>query len=282
MATESYYEKRQRILKEQKARKDKRDKENAMVGGLDDGQVKKRAPKSKSSKLGSASTSKGSKNPASVFQDMKKKDIKKSTFFQDVLAGSKTKNKKLGKVDVGLSEALRKKNIKKVDVGLSEALRKSKKKSSVKTPSDVSQGSTTTKKKVKSKVKATTANTKDFASTMAMQKKLIAKGAKIKADGIMGPKTRAAMAKYMKPMDKPKSRPSKTMVDSFKKSNVSANKNKKAGIDGAPSDNTKQKSFKKNTNPKLDSKGNYKGTNIKPTKLQLDRMNKRRAKKGST
>jgi len=61
----------------------------------------------------------------------------------------------------------------------------------------------------KSKVKATAGNTKNFASTMAMQKKLIAKGAKIKADGIMGPKTRAAMAKFMKPMDKPKSRPTK-------------------------------------------------------------------------
>ena len=140
----------------------------------------------------------------------------------------------------------------------------------------------TDNKTTKSKVSAIAGNTKNFASTMAMQKKLIAKGAKIKADGIMGPKTRAAMAKFMKPMDKPKSRPSKTMVDSFKKSNVSANKNKKAGTDSAPQDNTKQKNFKKNTNPKLDSMGNYKGTDFKPTKLQLDRMNKRRAKKGST
>ena len=134
----------------------------------------------------------------------------------------------------------------------------------------------------KSKTAASASNTKNFASTMAMQKKLIAKyGAKIKADGIMGPKTRAAMAKYMK-APVPKLRPSKTMVDSFKKSNVSANKNKKAGTDSAPQDNTKTTSFKKNTNPKLDSMGNYKGTDAKPTKLQLDRMNKRRAKKGST
>ena len=133
----------------------------------------------------------------------------------------------------------------------------------------------------KSKVSATAGNTKNFASTMAMQKKLIAKGAKIKADGIMGPKTRAAMAKFMKPMDKPKSRPSKTMVDSFKKSNVSANKNKKAGIDGAMGDNKKPKTFK-SSNSKLDSKGNYKGTNIKPSKLQLERMKKRRARASST
>jgi len=75
----------------------------------------------------------------------------------------------------------------------------------------------------------------------------------------------------------PKARPSKTMVDSFKKSNVSANKNKKAGIDGAMGDNKKPKTFK-SSNSKLDSKGNYKGSNIKPTKLQLERMKKRRAR----
>ena len=137
-----------------------------------------------------------------------------------------------------------------------------------------------TKTDSKSKVAATAGNTKNFASTMAMQKKLIAKGAKIKADGIMGPKTRAAMAKFMK-APVPKARPSKTMVDSFKKSNVSANKNKKAGIDGAMGDNKKPKTFK-SSNSKLDSKGNYKGTNIKPTKLQLERMKKRRARASST
>ena len=75
---------------------------------------------------------------------------------------------------------------------------------------------------------------------------------------------------------------SKVMVDSFKKSNVSANKNKKAGVDEAKGDNKKVKNYKKNTNKKLDSKGNYKGTNIKPTKLQLERMKKRRAKGAST
>ena len=84
-------------------------------------------------------------------------------------------------------------------------------------------------------------------------------------------------------VDKPKLRPSsKTMVDSFKKSNVSANKNKKAGTDAAKGDNKKPKNYKKNTNTKLDSKGNYKGSNIKPTKLQLERMKKRRAKGATT
>jgi hypothetical protein len=131
----------------------------------------------------------------------------------------------------------------------------------------------------KGKVKATAANTKDFASTMAMQKRLIAKGAKIKADGIMGAKTRAAMKKFMSKPTVPAKK--KVMVDSFKKSNVSANKNKKAGIDAAKGDNKKAKTFK-SSNPKLDSKGNYKGTNIKPTKLQLERMKKRRARASST
>ena len=82
---------------------------------------------------------------------------------------------------------------------------------------------------------------------------------------------------------KPKSRPSsKTMVDSFKKSNVSANKNKKAGIDSAKGDNKKSKNFSKVKDSKLDSKGNYKGTNIKPTKLQVERMKKRRARGATT
>ena len=132
----------------------------------------------------------------------------------------------------------------------------------------------------KSKTAASASNTKNFASTMAMQKKLIAKGAKIKADGIMGPKTRAAMAKYMK-APVPKSRPNKTMVDSFKKSNVSANKNKKAGTDSAPQDNTKPKKLK-SIDSKLNSAGKYKGTNITPTKSQLEDLKRRRARASST
>ena len=45
----------------------------------------------------------------------------------------------------------------------------------------------------KAKVKATAANTRDYDKNMALQKKLIAGGANIKADGLMGPNTRAAM-----------------------------------------------------------------------------------------
>ncbi len=51
------------------------------------------------------------------------------------------------------------------------------------------------------KVKATAANTKDFDKTMALQKKLQAQGFDIKADGIMGKNTRAAMAKAAGPRD---------------------------------------------------------------------------------
>ena len=138
------------------------------------------------------------------------------------------------------------------------------------------------KKDPKSKVKATASNTKGFASTMAMQKRLIAKGAKINADGIMGAKTRAAMAKFMKAPE-PKLRPktSKTMVDSFKKSNVSANKNKNAGTDGARGDNNKIKK-RKSIDSKLNLKGKYKGTNVTPTKSQLEDLKRRRARASST
>ena len=47
----------------------------------------------------------------------------------------------------------------------------------------------------KAKVAATAANTRDYDKTLALQKKLIAQGAKIKADGLMGKNTRAAMKK---------------------------------------------------------------------------------------
>ena len=46
------------------------------------------------------------------------------------------------------------------------------------------------------KVAATAANTRDYDKTLAMQKKLIAQGANIKADGLMGKNTRAAMKAF--------------------------------------------------------------------------------------
>ena len=88
---ESYLEKRKRILAQQKKRKAERDASRKKTIGTEQDIIRTRAKKSKSSKLGSAQPSKGSKNPTSAFQDMKKKDIKKSTFFQDVVAGPKLK-----------------------------------------------------------------------------------------------------------------------------------------------------------------------------------------------
>ena len=91
---ESYLEKRQRILKEQKKRKAQRDASRKKTIGPETDIVKTRAKKSRSSKLGSAQPSKGSKSPTSMFQNMKKKDVKKSTFFEDIIAGPKLKKKK--------------------------------------------------------------------------------------------------------------------------------------------------------------------------------------------
>ena len=111
----------------------------------------------------------------------------------------------------------------------------------------------------KTKVKATAGNTKDFAKTMAMQNKLIKMGAKIKADGIMGTKTRAAMAKFMKPGAMPKSRP--TTPKGVSQGSTMAKVRGKTGY-GSKAMSTKT--------PKT-----YKGTNITPTKLQKERMRKR-------
>ena len=109
----------------------------------------------------------------------------------------------------------------KVDVGLSQALKNQKKKNTTKTKTKTNQTKTnqtkTNQTKTKTgKVKATAANTKNYASTLALQKRLIKKGAKINADGIMGPKTRAAIKKYIKNPSTLKKNKSKVkvMVDS--------------------------------------------------------------------
>jgi len=124
----------------------------------------------------------------------------------------------------------------------------------------------------KGKVKATAANTKNYASTLAMQKRLKKLGANINADGIMGPKTRAAMKKFI---TNPSTLKKKVMVDDFKKSKVKKSASK-TGIDGAAT--TKKKSSKTGLGSKAMSTKTpktYKGTNITPTKLQRERMRKR-------
>jgi len=190
-----------------------------------------------------------------------------------------------GKVDIGLQKALKNK---KQSLGKSPGalggkttptVKKDKKVIKV-APKTDAKSKVAPKTDAKSKVKATAGNTKNYASTLAMQKRLKKLGANINADGIMGPKTRAAIKKYIKNPSTLKNNKSKVMVDSFKKSNVSANKNKKKPLGMSPGA-LGGKTFK-SSNPKLDSKGNYKGTNIKPTKLQLERMKKRRARASST
>ena len=90
---ESYKEKIDRVRKEQKKRAEVRKNTKIMTGGLDDGKVPLK--KSKSSKLGSAQKSSGSKNPTSVFQNMKtkEKDTKKKSggksFLQKYILGEK-------------------------------------------------------------------------------------------------------------------------------------------------------------------------------------------------
>jgi len=98
-----------KIREQQKKRAEQRALAKKKTIGIEQDIIRTRAKKSKSSKLGSAQASKGSQNPTSAFQNMKKKDVKKSTFFQDVVAGPKLKKKKLGKVDAGLAQALNKK-----------------------------------------------------------------------------------------------------------------------------------------------------------------------------
>ena len=161
----------------------------------------------------------------------------------------------------------------KVDVGLSQALKKQKKKNTTKTKTN--QTKTNQNKTKTGKVKATAANTKNYASTLALQKRLIKKGAKINADGIMGPKTRAAMKKFMTSPNVPKKNGKKVMVDDFKKSKVKKPASQ-TGIDGAAT--TKNKSSKTGLGTKVMSTKTpkkYKGTNITPSKLQRERMRKR-------
>ena len=168
----------------------------------------------------------------------------------------------------------------KVDVGLSQALKNQKKKNTTKTKTKTNQTKTnqtkTNQTKTKTgKVKATAANTKNYASTLALQKRLIKKGAKINADGIMGPKTRAAMKKFMTSPNVPKKNGKKVMVDDFKKSKVKKPASQ-TGIDGAAT--TKNKSSKTGLGTKVMSTKTpkkYKGTNITPSKLQRERMRKR-------
>jgi len=197
--------------------------------------------------------------------DDEKKEMAKQNAYNKKNKSTATKK---GKVDVGLSEALKKQKNKKKPLGMSPGALGGKSKTAPNTNTRKMAVTGKLKKNdalnpiarnTKIKVKATAGNTKDFAKTMAMQKKLIKMGAKIKADGIMGAKTRAAMAKFMKPGAMPKSRPTKN--SGVSQGSTMAKVRGKTGY-GSKSMSTKT--------PKK-----YKGTNITPTKLQKERMRKR-------
>ena len=126
------------------------------------------------------------------------------------------------------------------------------------------------KSKTKSKVKATAANTKNYASTLAMQKRLIKMGANIKADGLMGPKTRAAIKKYIKNPSTLK----KKKIDPFAIKGTKKKPNAKSRFT-EPVDRKTSTKKKKNVMSTKDKKF-FPGTNITPTKLQRDRMRKRK------
>ena len=132
------------------------------------------------------------------------------SFIEKYILGEKGRSKSKGRTDDDVKGISKQKK-------LNPTSKKPKKKDTRRSPGALGgKIKTTTKKKAnpigpkkdapKGKVKATAGNTKGFASTMAMQKKLKKMGANIKVDGIMGPKTRAAMAKFIKAPE-PKSRP---------------------------------------------------------------------------
>ena len=241
------------------------------------------------------------KSKSMGIDDEKKEMAKQNAFNKKNKKNNSTATKK-GKVDVGLSDALKKQKNKKKPLGKSPGALGGKIKSAPKVDKnkiakdsdskarislrarkekfDIDQAykrneAANKNKKVKSKVKATAANTKNYASTLAMQKRLKKLGANINADGIMGPKTRAAIKKYITNPSTLKKNKSKVMVDDFKKSKVKKSASK-TGIDGAAT--TKKKSSKTGLGSKAMSTKTpktYKGTNITPTKLQRERRRKR-------
>jgi hypothetical protein len=121
---DSYKEKMDKVRKEQKKRAEMRKKTKLMTGGLDDGKVPLK--RSKSANLGSAQKSSGSKNPTSVFQNIKtkKKDTTKKksdgrSFLQKYILGEKFQpkantNKSPGALGGKLKNETAKKDTKKV------------------------------------------------------------------------------------------------------------------------------------------------------------------------
>ena len=265
--SETGLEKHRRIKREQKARFLKKQKEKQATGGLDDGQVKtkfiSKATKSKASKLGSGAYSSGSRNPtnftvktnkltkneATKSDNTKTKDTKNISFKEAQSKGA-LKNTAFNLVP----DAFQISNYIKDRLKSNKKTTKVEDKKTTKVADKKPQPPTMSQsvKDKRAKTSASASNTKNFASTMAMQKKLIAKGAKIKADGIMGPKTRAAMAKYMK-APVPKSRPKGTLTSKFGGKKITAKQRLKEIND------EKAKSYFSNLASSLKKKSKAKG-----------------------
>ena len=90
---------------------------------------------------------------------------------------------------------------------------------------------------------------------------VIKKDANIKTDSKPLIKKKVEKKKDVKPLQKMQSKSIKTT--------------KTKALQNQPKKDVKKKVDKKKPESKLDSKGNYKGTNIKPTKLQLERLKRR-------
>jgi len=78
-----------------------------------------------------------------------------------------------------------------------------------------------------------------------------------------------------KPLIKKKVEKKKDVKPLQKMQSKTIKSTKTKALQNKPKQDVKKKVDKKKTESKLDSKGNYKGTNIKPTKLQLERLKKR-------
>ena len=78
-----------------------------------------------------------------------------------------------------------------------------------------------------------------------------------------------------KPLIKKKVEKKKDVKPLQKMQSKSIKTTKTKALQNQPKKDVKKKVDKKKPESKLDSKGNYKGTNIKPTKLQLERLKRR-------
>ena len=138
--------------------------------------------------------------------------------------------------------------------------------------------------KVKKPAKSNDVIKKDTKTTtknkVETKKKDITPLKKLETKKITTTKTKALQKTPTKTQEKKKEAPkkSKGFLDRFKEDFKKAVKETKRNIQGDIKKGTGR--YKSVNERNLDAKGNYKGTNIKPTELQLSRMKKEEMKKG--